>query len=650
MQRFLLTTSIIALIAGPAAADDIQLGQILVTEGRTPIEAERSARAFTIITGAELEASQTRYVADALRKVPGFHVSRAGSFGGFTQVRVRGAEGNHLLVLIDGIEVGAANDGEYDFGGLQVTDIERIEVLRGPQSAFWGSNAMAGVVNIITKGGIRNGFEVSGRTEGGTDGTALLGATIRGGTEVFDAAFSADVRRTDGFNISSFGTEKDGDENLTANGKATWDITSFFTLDGTFRVVNRESEDDAQDFAFPATPTQGLVIDTDRETKTDELFGSITGTWTLFDGFIEQRFGIKAGDTSRDNFADGLVTSGNEGNRFNAFYQATAMVATPALANSEHRFTGGYEFEREEFRQRPPVRNPSQLETQSRDINAVIAEYRGAFDERFFLNAAIRHDQNDRFEDATTYSVSGAVLIPKTGTRLHASVGTGVTNPSFFEQFGFVPAQFIGNPNLSPESAFGWDIGIEQAFFDDLLVVDVTYFNQDLQDEIQTNFVGGGLTPVNLTGTSERQGVEIAASVTLFDQVSASATYTYTDAMEPNGAVEVRRPEHAASLFVEYAFLEDRARVFLDLIYNGEMEDLEFINATPRTRVTLDSYTVVNIGGSYDINDSVEVFGRVENLFDEDYEEVFGFNTQGVTAFAGIKGTFGVYGAGGTQP
>ena len=650
MQRFLLTTSIIALIAAPAAAEDIQLGQILVTEGRTPIEAERSGRAFTIITGAELEASQTRYVADALRKVPGFHVSRAGSFGGFTQVRVRGAEGNHLLVLIDGIEVGAANDGEYDFGGLQVTDIERIEVLRGPQSAFWGSNAMAGVVNIITKGGIRNGFEVSGRTEGGTDGTARLGATIRGGTDVFDAAFSADVRRTDGFNISSFGTEKDGDENLTANGKATWDITSFFTLDGTFRVVNRESEDDAQDFAFPATPTQGLVIDTDRETKTDELFGSITGTWTLFDGFIEQRFGLKASDTSRENFADGLVTSGNEGNRFNAFYQATAMVATPALANSEHRFTGGYEFEREEFRQRPPARNPSQLDTQSRAINAVIAEYRGAFDERFFLNAAIRHDQNDRFEDATTYSVSGAVLIPETGTRLHASVGTGVTNPSFFEQFGFVPAQFIGNPNLSPESAFGWDIGIEQAFLDDLLVVDVTYFNQDLQDEIQTNFVGGSLTPVNLTGTSERQGIEVAASVTLFEHLSASATYTYTDATEPNGDVEVRRPEHAASLFVEYAFLEDRARVFLDLIYNGEMEDLEFINATPRTRVTLDSYTVVNIGGSYDINDRVEVFGRVENLFDEDYEEVFGFNTQGVTAFAGIRGTFGVYGAGGTQP
>ena len=650
MQRFLLTTSIIAIIAAPAAADDIQLGQILVTEGRTPIEAERSGRAFTIITGAELEASQTRYVADALRKVPGFHVSRAGSLGGFTQVRVRGAEGNHLLVLIDGVEVGAANDGEYDFGGLQVADIDRIEVLRGPQSAFWGSNAMAGVVNIITKGGIRNGFEVSGRTEGGTDGTARLGATIRGGTDVFDAAFSADVRRTDGFNISSFGTEKDGDHNLTANGKASWEITPFFTLDGTFRVVDRESEDDAQDFAFPPTPTQGLVIDTDRETKTDELFGSITGTWTLFDGFIEQRFGIKAGDTSRDNFADGLVTSGNEGNRFNAFYQATAMVATPALANSEHRFTGGYDFEREEFRQRPPVRNPSQLDTQSRDINAVIAEYRGAFDERVFLNAAVRHDQNDRFEDATTYSVSGAVLIPETGTRLHASVGTGVTNPSFFEQFGFVPAQFIGNPNLSPESAFGWDIGIEQAFFDDLLVVDVTYFNQDLQDEIQTNFVGGGLTPVNLTGTSERQGIEVAASVTLFDQASASATYTYTDATEPNGAVEVRRPEHAASLFVEYAFLEDRARVFLDLIYNGEMEDLEFINATPRTRVTLDSYTVVNIGGRYDINDNVEVFGRVENLFDEDYEEVFGFNTQGVTAFAGIKGTFGVDGAGGTQP
>lgn len=635
IRSILLTTAATAAFALPQPAhaqngtDDGEtlLPTLLLTAGRTPVEQEKTGRAFTVITSEQLERSQTRYLADALRQVPGFHVSRTGSFGGLTQVRVRGAEGNHVLVLIDGVEVSAVSQGEFDFGGLQVGDVDRIEVLRGPQSALYGSDALAGVINVITKSGSRDGFEALVQSEAGTDGTFLGGVAVRGGTDNFDAALSARFRRTDGFNISDFGTEKDGDENLTLTGRFTLDVNETLVIDGNGRMVDRLSEDDRQDFAFPATATQGLVIDSDDTTGVQELAGSIGATWTSLDGYWTHSAHFSGNGDVRDNSSGGVVTSTSRGNRLKATVQSSYMFETPALLDAIHTVTGAYEWEQERFRQ---------TATQERVTQSFVAEYRGEFADQFYLNAAVRHDMNDPFKDATTYSVAGAWAVPGTGTRLHASVGTGIKNPSFFEQFGFVAGRFQGNPSLKPEESLGWDVGVEQSLLDGLVVVDVTWFNQTLENEIQ----GFGQTVRNLTGTSHRQGLEVSATAELFDGFSATAMYTYTDATEPGGAREVRRPMHTASLSGAYTFYEGRAQLFGEVIYNGVMEDLEFIFATPQTRVTLDDYVLVNIGGSFKVNETVEVYGRVENLFDERYEEVFGFNTQGRTAFAGIKARF----------
>lgn len=618
----------------------VKLDRVLVTDGRTPVEQEKSGRAFTVITGEQLEKNQVRYVADALRQVPGFAVSRTGSVGGFTQVRVRGSEANHLLVMIDGVEVSETSGGEVDFGSLLVDDIDRIEVLRGPQSAFWGSNATAGVVNIITKRGERNGFTMDARSEVGTDGTFLGGVALRGGGENYDVALSGTFRRTDGFNTSDFGTEKDGDRNATLNGKFTVDLSPDLTVDGSLRYVDQRNEFDDQDFSFPPGPTQGLVIDTDDETALREFFGSVGATHVSFDGALTQKARFTGSDTMREYFTDGNETSSNEGNRYTGNYQATYEFDTPGMLDARHQFTGGYEWERETFA-------PSHLaETFSRKTNSLIGEYRGEFLDQIYINAGVRQDFNDRFEDAATWSLSGAWKIPGRATRLHASVGTGVTNPTFFEQFGFVPDTFVGNPNLIPEESLGWDIGIEQTFFDGGLVADITYFNQDLTNEIATVFDPDTFfsSPINRDGKSKRQGVEVSATVNFFNGLTATATYTYTDATEQTIAGgprlrEVRRPEHSGSLTAAYTFYEDRARVFGEVTFNGKMEDLAFVPSLP-PRVTLDSYTVVNVGGSFKFNERLEAFGRVENLFDEDYQEVFGYNTQGTTAFLGLKGTF----------
>ncbi|WP_274627094.1 TonB-dependent receptor plug domain-containing protein [Arvimicrobium flavum] len=653
MQKQSYWAGIIALaltgVAGAQAVDDepvTQLERILVTEGLTPIEQEKSGRAFTVITGEQLQQNQVRYVADALRLVPGFSVSRSGSFGGPTQVRVRGAEANHLLVMIDGVEVSETSTGEFDFASLLADDVDRIEVLRGPQSAFWGSNATAGVVNIITRRGERNGFKIGGRSEVGTDGTFLGGVSLSGGAENFDMALSGTFRRTDGFNISDFGSEKDGDRNVTLNGKFTADITPDLVVDGTLRYVDRESDIDPQDFNsggapdYAPGPFYGLVVDGNDWTRTQELFGSLGLTHKALDGAFTQKLRLTGSDGTRDNFSDGML-SFSDGSRYTGAYQATYQFDTPTLLEARHQFTGGYEWERETFA-------PSHLdETFERETNSIVGEYRGEFLDQLYLNAGIRRDFNDRFGDATTYSLSGAWRIPGSETRLHASVGTGVTNPTFFEQYGFVPSSFEGNASLTPEKSFGWDIGVEHRFFDGRLIADVTYFNQDLTDEIAVVFGGPPdflSSPVNREGKSKRQGVEVSATVDLFNGFTATASYTYTDATEQTRAGgprldEIRRPRHSGSIGAAYTFYDDRARVFGEAVFNGKTEDVAFVPTLP-SRVWLDAYTVVNIGGSLKFSDQLEGFARVENLFDEQYEEVFGYNTQGRTAFVGIKGAF----------
>ncbi|NBN63183.1 TonB-dependent receptor plug domain-containing protein [Pannonibacter tanglangensis] len=622
-----------------AAAEPEQLEAIVISAGRTPLETEKVGRATTVITGASLETSQVRYVADALRQVPGVAVSRTGSFGGLTQIRLRGSESNHVLVLIDGVEVASSSSGEYDFGGLQVSDIDRIEVLRGPQGALYGSNATSGVIHIVTKGGIRNGHRITTRSEVGTDKTVLTDLLVQGGNDRIDGAFSATLRRTDGFNISDYGKEKDGDRNVTLNGKVRADLTETLVLDANLRFVTRKSDTDDQDFAFPDRPTQGQVIDTFSHNKTREVYGGAGLTWSLFEDLFVQRARVEYTDLHRRGL-NSNNRNGNDDNRLHLSYQGTLAFQTESFLQAAHSLTGAVEWERETYRNAYPG-SPDQGRRQQRDLSGYVGEYRLELLERIFLSGALRYDRNEQFKDTLTYNASAAYLHQETGTRVHASIGTGVTNPTFFEQFGFQPSRFVGNPNLTPEENFGWDIGVEQKLLDERLTVDVTYFRERLEDEIQTRFLPGfASSPFNLQGTSKRQGVEVSATAQILDSLTARASYTYLDAREPNGQKEVRRPMHSGAAGLQYTFLDGRASAFVDAVYNGQQMDSEWVNATPRSRVKLDDYLLVNLGADYKLNDNFTLYGRVENAFDQTYEEVYGYNTQGATAFVGIKGTF----------
>lgn len=638
-----------ANIAAPAAYgqstdEPILLDEIVVSGGLTPIDADAYGRANSVVTSEVIERRQIREVSEVLRALPGVSVSRTGAGGTLTEVRIRGSEATHTLVLIDGIEAAAPESGVFDFGGLLAADVERVEVLRGPQSALYGSNATAGVISITTKQGRRNSFAYGGTIEGGTNETGDITAYVRGGGEKFDLSFSVAARRDGGFDISDSPNGKDDrDENITFNMRLNADLADDARVGGTLRLTDRESDFDQ--FNFGAATRDGLVTDSNNFLQQREFFASAFGEFDGFGGSLIHGPRAEFSNIRSDSFAGGVQNTSTEGERFKLAYQATAALDGATVAASDHTLTVLGEFEHESFINRDPafVFDPSQLGRQNRDLFGFAAEYRGAIFEGFDLQLSARHDVNDAFKDATTYSASVSYNIPTTGTRLRASIGRGVTNPTFTEQFGFIPASFLGNQNLDPEENFGWDIGIEQTFLNGRAMIDVTYFNEKLDNEIVTNFdpVTFVATPVNAAGKSDRQGIEVTGSVEVIDGLNLSASYTYTDSENAAGVREVRRPEHEGSVNIDYTFLDGAATIGGDVRFVLDNFDSDFTAASNGVnQVKLDDYAIFNIYGSYRFTENAVVYGRIENLTDQNYEELDGFATRGITGFAGVRLTF----------
>jgi vitamin B12 transporter len=323
------------------------------------------------------------------------------------------------------------------------------------------------------------------------------------------------------------------------------------------------------------------------------------------------------------------------------YYQSDyALGSTQSAA---HNVTLALEYETTDFRQRGEVfffGDPNQ--DQEIDTTSAVLEYRGRIGEAFSYSLSGRHDDHSDFDDATTgRAVAAYALSPR--TRLRGSVGTARKAPTFTERFGFFADVFIGNPDLEPERSFAWDIGIEQRWLDERVRVQVSYFDQDLEDEID-GFVfdpdSGLFTAENLPGTSERDGIEVALEAS-FGNLELAGSYTYTTSTEDRGGAttdELRRPEHVASANINYAMLDDRLNLNLNVSYTGEQDDIFFPPfPAPSEVVTLDDFTLVDFAARYRINDRIAVFGRATNLFDESYEEILGFRTLGRAVYVGAR-------------
>ena len=607
-------------------------------DGGYGVEAEKLGTAVTVVTGEELRRQQIRHAADALRNLPGVTVSRTGGFAGETQVRIRGAEANHTLVMIDGVIANQANTGEFDFALLPAEAIDRIEVIRGAQSGLYGSGAIGGVINIITKSG-KGPPQASVWSEVGSFKTVEGGITVSGGTDKAHGLISYSVRQANGFNIADEGSETDAFQRRSFLFKGGIKPTDVFKLD--FVLRNSEKRGDRDDERFLGT---GLTTQTDTFSNfsTSYWLAGVEGTLDTFGGALTHK--LKANYTSAvlEDFLIPLdrsfvSPSRNDNERENFGYQATLRFDTPAIAGpAKHFLTGLVEHESERF---TPVTGTNTEHERKR--LAFAGEYRGEFANRLFVTGNLRHDDNDTFDDFTTWRL-GASLKLNEWLRPHTSVGTGVRLPTMVEQFGEFP-NFTPNPNLVAEESFGWDAGIEATLWKGRAVLDVTYFKTDLKNEIDTLFLlGGDTTVINLVGTSRRQGIEVSGRWHLWPTLSLGAAYTWLDARDNVDQPEIRRPEHSGRIDVSYGFGDGRGNVTVAAHYNGRARDTAFeLPAFTPTPVTLDDYWLLTAAASWKVKPGVELFGRVENLIDETYEEVFGFNTAGIAAYGGVRITFG---------
>lgn len=616
------------LVATALAQTPVELDEIVVSGGLTPVDAQSYARAVTIIDAEEIARRGPRTFADVLRTVPGVAVSRSGGPGGFTQVRLRGAEANHVLVLIDGVEAPDSSAGR-DFSTLSPDLIERIEVLRGPQSALYGAGATAGVINIITKGGLRNGVRLSGSLEGSTAPGGVATGLFQGGTDRADIALGASFRNDAGWDVSGKDGEKDGLRDLQLNARGAVDLADRARLRGNLRYGDRTGEFD--DTAFGCGGPDCYVTDAKgQEVESTLLLGGVALDLDTFGGALVHTPSLRYSEEDVENRGS-FGVSANDVSTLDLGYQAALTFG----ADDRHTVVGALHWKRETFD------NSYSAEDRERKQIGYVLDYRGNLTDALFVQGGLRFDDNDAFDDFVSWSASASYSFFETGTRLRASIGRAQTNPTFFEQFGTIFGTFQGNPNLEPERNFGWDVGIDQSFWDGRAEIGATYFNETLEDEIATRNIGGVSTPFNLDGESDRQGVELTARVEPLDGLSFGASYTYLDATEPDGAAEVRRPNHSGAVDVSYRFLDDRATIGAEAIWAADAVDFDYGDPSfTSPRADLDDYVLVNVSASYALTETVALYGGVRNLFDSDHQEVLGYAEQPLTGFVGLRASW----------
>ncbi|MBV1920688.1 MAG: TonB-dependent receptor [Pseudomonadales bacterium] len=646
MRRSLLAVaasaaSVVLVTLSPLQVIASEKSEEIVVVGSTiPTESFKLGNSISVLDASAIDDIGVEYAADIFRHIPGLAISRSGGQGGLTQLRIRGAETNHVLVLVDGVEVAAAGAGEFDFASLLAADIERIEVLRGAQSGLYGSNATAGVISITTRGASKGG-EFSLSAEKGSNNTEQLAVSMAGGDEVVSGRLNVTYRESE-FDLSTddsvIGSEEDKDNILAISASGEWNVNQHLSFDAHARYSENRTEGDGFDFSGGAL--QGLAFDDDSSSDDTGFSLGVDTSVSLLDGKSLTKF--SASSTKNETEAYFGAPSGSESSRVGYAIQTTWIFDAGTYAKNQTTVFG--QQEEETYRNTEPSSFEQEPE-QERNLTGFGFEHRLELWDRMFLSSVLRRDNNDAFEDEVTYSTSIAYLIRRSGTRIHTSYGKGVTNPSFFEQFGFNPGRFKGNSDLKPEKSKGGDIGVEQSFMNHNLVFDLTYFNATLEDEIVGFYdvVDSLGTSVNSADESKRQGAEFMTSYNASSGLSLNGTYTYTHSVDDAGR-EARRPLHIASLSAAYRFFDDNAKVAINWVYNGSMLDDDFrdfyTNEFKAEKTKLASYQVVNINGSFQVNNNVQISARVNNLFDEDYEEVIGYQTPGVGYYTSVRLAF----------
>ncbi len=625
---------LLASVSTEALAQSTQnLGTMVISANRVETAADQVGSAVTVITAEELEKKQAVTLEDALKEVPGLYVYSNGNPQNRTRVSLRGQDAQHIVFLVDGVKIENQASSMYSnpYNHLQASDIERIEVLRGNQSALYGSDAIGGVVLITTKSGRDSAKMIEGETsvEAGSFQTNKETATLTGRIEDVYYKVAGSRFQTDGFDT----TKKAGTNEKEASSSANLDMkvgADVLKDVGVIDLLNLEANHNHQhgwadyDTASAKNDSRSFLR---QSTDTTRFQAKLD----LFDGLLGNTFAFNRMDSDVYVSSRGIKSTSNPNRYFGELekyeYQGTLRPV------EDHTFVFGAEQERDHYRSQLSTATSSR--TESLVNSSVFVDWGMAFlDKALNINLGTREDFHDTFGDHNTYRGTVSYSIRSTGTRPHASYGTGFKAPMLVQLYGN-----SGNETLKPEESRGFDVGVEQMLLDDRLRLDVTVFKTNMTNSIELPAMG---TSIYQNIASVRaMGVESSANFEISREWGISGTHTHTESRNnTTGAQTDYTPRHVASLRLDYAPDEvpglrtwTRMSASTESDYAGTVYSVD-------SRYGAGGYATWDVGADYAVDEMITVYGRVLNLLDKDYGQMAGYNKAGINGYAGVKVKF----------
>ena len=579
-----------------------EVDEIIVKGARIETPASNFGSSIFILNSEDIRLRGIRSAIDAISSSPGVTTKKNGSFGGVGSVRIRGASSSQTLVLVDGVPVNDASSpgGGYNFEYLDTSNIERIEVLRGSQSTLWGSDAVGGVVNIFTKSAEDNSVNILSET--GSFGLRKINSEFGLVSNFGKFLFLVDDTSLDGISKADRkdgNIEKDGFETNSYSFKGNTEVNNI-EIKGLLSYIKSDVEYDS--FGFVTG-----VQDGDERSITEEFTGNLTIKFNLFGEKLENTFSFNQSDISRDYFTNNNLTFGADGDRRLYRYQGnTGFGKYNKIA---------FGFEKEE----------SSVSLDKLSIDSFFLLYQFQPIKDLVVSAGIRNDDNKGFSSKTTRKIAAAYKLSE-NISIKSSWGEGFKVPTIFQTTFFCCGANSANTNIRPEVSTSYDLGFDFSL-KDKFSFSLIYFKQDVNNQINFSFSLGGYENIDFV---ESDGFEISSNSKVSETVNLFINYSYIDSIDGNGLRLINIPKDSGELVLTYA-PSSKLSGSMALKYNG---------SEISTYGNLNSWSRVDINLFYKLNNFSEVYFRVENLFDEDYQQVFGYGTPDRSGLVGIKVTF----------
>ena len=595
----------VTLHAAETAANNDTIDEVVVQAIRLPAALAETGSSIWVVDEELIESRGYLHMTDALVSVPGLTVNQNGPFGGQAAARIRGASSDQTLVLLDGILLNDVSSpgGGFNFGAIDVSDVARIEVLKGPQSTLWGSNAIGGVINIVSKKPSEELSANFGITTG-SFGTLRYRGSVSAGNEVADFRISYNDISTDGISKADEkdgNTEDDGFDSQTLSLKAS----VILPMDARLQVSHRTTDADTEFDSFgPATGVQ----DGDELSRTEQSSTLLTLTLPEFDDRLNNTLKYSNTEIVRNNFSNGAASFGAIGERNVLQYQGTFTI------NDAHQVSVGYEDE-ETFDGTTEFSN-----------TGIYALYRVNPIDNLTVSLGIRRDDNNQYGSEVVKSVN-AILAVNENIDLRASWGEGFKVPTIFQTTFFCCGATGPNTALEAEKSDAFDFGVDWRFMDNNGLVSVTFFSQDTENQIDFSFGVGGYENI---AQVDSKGVELALAYQFTDSLSTAASFAYIDSKDGTGQALSRLPKLTGDLSLNWQPLP-KLNTSLVVVYNDEEED---------SRGVVSDWARVDMSAVYHFSDEFRITARIENLADKDYQQIFGYGTPERSGYVDVTYTF----------